>query len=339
MYLLRSVELNDLDALYELSQLVTFINLPNDKKIIKDNIITSVKSFKNPSKELEKNYYFFVLEDLNNQKIVGTCMIHGKHGTEDEPHYYLTVGQEHKYCQTINTGFVHGTLKLGIESNGYTEIGGLILHPDYRGRPEKLGKMLSFVRFLYLGMNKNKFTPIIHSELMPPLDSKGNSPLWEAIGRKFMNMDYHSADILSRSNKEFILNLFPSETIYVPLLRIQARNAIGRVGKDTLPVKKMLEKIGFKYVNEIDPFDGGPHYRCAIDEISLIKTMIVATIQFSDQELKNPQNFLISIQLPKYSFSAIAVKGELNGTQLIIEKNQLGKLKIEENTKVNLIKI
>lgn len=76
---------------------------------------------------------------------------------------------------------------------------------------------------------------------MPPFDNKGNSPLWEAIGRRFMNMDYHEADILSRSNKEFILSLYPAENIYQTLLPFDARDAIGKVGKDTEPVRKMLE--------------------------------------------------------------------------------------------------
>ena len=33
-------------------------------------------------------------------------MIHGKHGSQLEPHFYLKVGQEHKYSQSLNTGFV-----------------------------------------------------------------------------------------------------------------------------------------------------------------------------------------------------------------------------------------
>ena len=101
--------------------------------------------------------------------------------------------------------------------------------------------------------------------------SKVTLSLWEAIGRKFMNMDYYEADLLSRSNKEFILNLFPSQNIYMPLLPMQARNAIGKVGQETLAVKNMLEKIGFRYTNEVDPFDGGPHYRCLLEDILPIK--------------------------------------------------------------------
>src|SRR5690606_1685193 len=119
-----------------------------------------------------------------------------------------------------------------------------ILDPQYRGSPGKLGKQLSFIRFLYMGLNKKHFKDEIHSELMPPFDKDGKAPLWEAIGRRFLNMNYHEADILSRSNKEFILSLFPSDTIYETLLPIEARFAIGKVGDDTKPVKKMLEEIG-----------------------------------------------------------------------------------------------
>jgi arginine N-succinyltransferase len=33
----------------------------------------------------------------------------------------------------------------------------------------------------------------------------------------------------------------------------------------------MLERIGFRYAEHIDPFDGGPHYEAATAEVSLIK--------------------------------------------------------------------
>src|SRR5690606_16580902 len=156
-----------------------------------------------------------------------------------------SVGQEAKFSQTINTGFVHGTLKLGLDPNGPTEIGGLILNPEFRGHAEKLGKQLSFVRFLFMAIAPERFKPMIHSELMPPLDKHANVPVWEAVGRRFLNMNYHEANVLSRSNKEFILSLFPSENIYQTLLPMDARQSIGKVGKQTEPVKRMLESIGF----------------------------------------------------------------------------------------------
>ncbi|EQC52564.1 arginine N-succinyltransferase [Bacteriovorax sp. DB6_IX] len=317
MFKLRAVQLKDIDDLFELSKLYTFINLPADRDMIEEKVKNSLKTFEKPSDDLAENHYIFVLEDLEKNNVIGCSMIHAQHGTEEEPHFYLTVGQENKFSQSINTGFIHGTLKLGFDTNGPSEIGGLILNPSYRGNPYKLGKQLSFVRFLYMAMHPNKFKELIHTELMPPFDSEGRSPLWEAIGRRFLNMEYHDADLLSRKNKEFILSLFPSGTIYETLLPIEARNAVGKVGKDTLPVKKMIESIGFKYTNEVDPFDGGPHYRCPLKELKPVKNKAIVDISFD--ELKDEVQWYLVDDTNKI-FEAYCVKAKIDNNKLIIDK-------------------
>jgi len=332
MFLLRAVESKDLEDLYELSQLYLFINLPPDKEIISKKIESSIKSFTSPSKKLYKNHYLFVLEDLQHQKVIGCSMIHAQHGTEDEPHFFLRVGQENKFSKTINTGFIHGTLKLGIETDGPSEIGGLILHPNYRKNDLKLGKQLSFVRFLYMALHQKQFKETIHSELMPPFDKDGRSPLWEAIGRRFLNMEYHDADILSRSNKEFILSLYPSDTIYETLLPLEARNAIGKVGKDTEPVKRMLENIGFQYINEVDPFDGGPHYQAKLRELTPIKNLFSGNYTIA-KDITNEKKFLLC-QNNNNSFSAMMVRGEIKDDLLIIKKPNFT---LDHNKRINAI--
>ena len=292
---------------------MTFINLPPDEDLISAKIDSSIKSFHNPSKKLWENYYIFVLEDQASNEVLGVSMIHAQHGTENEPHFYLSVGQESKFSQTINTGFVHGTLKLGFDTNGPTEIGGLILNPEFRAHQEKLGKQLSFVRFLYMADHADRFKPMIHSELVPPLDKFGNSPLWEAVGRRFFNMNYHEADILSRSNKEFILSLFPSENIYQTLLPMEARESIGKVGKETEPVKRMLENIGFKYTFEVDPFDGGPHYRCPLKDIKPIKEKITGQLVDNRFESSKSSEALIHLEHPDYDFFAVKAELQVHG--------------------------
>jgi arginine N-succinyltransferase len=314
MYILRSVQTQDLKALYKLSTMMVFINLPADEDLISSKIQSSMRSFKNPHQELHKNYYIFVLEDSTAHDILGVSMIHAQHGTEDEPHFYMTVGQEAKFSQTINTGFVHGTLKLGMDTNGPTEIGGLVLNPEFRGHQAKLGKQLSFVRFLYMAQRPERFKPMVHSELMPPFDKHGNSPLWEAIGRRFLNMNYTEADILSRSNKEFILSLFPSENIYQTLLPIEARESIGKVGKDTEPVKKMLESIGFKYTYEVDPFDGGPHYRCPLKDIRPVKERITGVLITNKSfDPAQARDVIISVEKDDLDFYAFRTQLQVHG--------------------------
>ena len=213
MYKLRQANINDLEGLYELSLLLNFINLPPDKKRLQKQLESAEKSFLNPHNPKEESFYIFVLENPSNGDVIGSSMIHGKHGTEKEPHFYLSVDKEQKYSQTLNTGFIHGTLKFGYQTDGLSEIGGLVVNPEMRAHPDKLGKQLSYIRFLYMGMFTERFTETIHCELMPPFDAYGNSPLWEAIGRRFLNMNYQEADKLSRENKEFILSLYPINTI------------------------------------------------------------------------------------------------------------------------------
>lgn len=276
MILLRAVNENDIAGLEALSQIAAerhpgFLNIANDRDQWRDKVRHSIESFADRLGNKTEAKYLFVAEDTVMGKIVGVSMVAAQHGTEETPHFYFEVGSEQKFSQTINTGFIHGTLKLKYDNNGPTEIGGLLVDPDARNASNRVGRQISFVRFLYMAMNKTKFKRRVLAELLPPLTKKGKSPLWEAVGRRFTNMDYTEADILSAKNKEFIFSLFPAGKIYVTFLPAEARNAIGKVSKETEPVMHMLKKIGFEYRNQVDPFDGGPHLIAQMDEIVPVK--------------------------------------------------------------------
>lgn len=316
MFIIRNVLPRDLGDLKELSEFHLLINLPREEKKIKELIDCSVASFQAQDNFFFDRTYVFVLEDTVKKKVIGVSMINAQHGTKDEPHFYLDVSQENKYSKTLNTGFIHGTLKLGIDTNGPTEIGGLVLHPDYRKNTHRLGKQISFARFLYISLHRNKFKNTLHSELLPPFDDKGNSVLWEAVGRQFLNMNYHEADLLSRENSEFILSLFPSENIYQCLLPVQARKSIGEVGNETKPVQKMLESIGFKYNNQVDPFDGGPHYQCEVSEVLPIKNKISGKITFAKPT--HPKPYLLEVSSSKFDFQCLYCQLEYVDGQFLL---------------------
>src|SRR6185436_3124003 len=141
----------------------------------------------------------------------------------------------------------------------------------YRGHKEQLGKLLAYVRFLYVALHRDVFCEEVVSELMPPLERDGRSLLWEALGRHFTGLSYQEADRLSRVNKEFIRTLFPQDPIYASLLPAAAQALIGQVGATSKPVERLLRRIGFKFAQRIDPFDGGPHFHARTDEIALVK--------------------------------------------------------------------
>src|SRR5207237_403615 len=203
--------------------------------------------------------------------LVGTSGVLARHGSPAVPHMYFELKEIHKYSETIHSGFIHKVLRLRFEDDGPTEIGGLLVNPNFRKHPAKLGRQLSYSRFLFIKMKRRWFKNNILSELMPPLTENDESILWEAVGRRFTNLSYQEADVLSRKNKEFVTSLFPRGDIYTCLLPGEVRDAIGKVGTGAEPVKHMLERIGFRWKEHIDPFDGGPHYWAETDKITVIR--------------------------------------------------------------------
>jgi arginine N-succinyltransferase len=198
-------------------------------------------------------------------------MVIGQLGRRDAPYIYVDVSEEERYSATLDKHFRHVVLKIGYSYNGPTEIGGLIVSPAYRKKPEKLGLLISYVRFLYLKMHRDWFKDELLAELLPPLEPDGTSHLWDAVGRKFTDMTYAEADRASKKNKEFIKGLFPEGAIYATLLPQDAQDVIGKVGTGTRGVEKMLRRIGFNYAWRVDPFDGGPHFTAPTDEVALVQ--------------------------------------------------------------------
>ncbi len=270
-FIIRSAREEDLEGLYALSQQVYFINLPDDREILKEKIALSVASFNGEIKDKHAREYIFVIEKTDDGSLIGSSMIIARHGSPSVPHMYFELREIKKYSESIHSGIIHNVLHLRFDEDGPTEIGGLVLDPNYRGHRAKLGQQLSFARFLFIKMRRRDFKDRILSELMPPLTESGESILWEALGRKFTNLSYMEADLLSRKNKEFVTSLFPRGDIYTCLLPGEARDAIGKVGTATEPVRYMLEKIGFRWKQHIDPFDGGPHYWADTDKITIIR--------------------------------------------------------------------
>ena len=329
MILLREIQERDLDALERFSQVPGFINLPNDKDMLREKISKSISSFQDKLSNKMEGKYIFVAVDTETDRVLGTSLIAAQHGTVEAPHFYFEVGSEEKFSDTINTGFIHGTLNLKYDTNGPSEIGGLVLDPERRNSSEHIGRQISFVRFLFLGLHKNKFKRKVIAELLPPLNKKGQSPLWEAVGRRFTNMDYWEADQLCQKNKEFIFSLFPSGKIYTTFLPAEAKNAIGKVGKETEPVVHMLKKIGFKYKNQVDPFDGGPHLWAGVDEILPIKKIANYSFEESLPEgaVTSNESGLISkaVQMAG-QFRAVSAQVKIQAGHLTVQSPELEKV-------------
>lgn len=264
MLLLREVVEDDIDQLHVLAKRLNTLNLPDDRARLEKLIRVSRASFAGTYREVKYRDYVFVL--VEDGRVIGSAMILAQHGTYERPSCYFEVREDQKYSYTLDKYFIHQVLQMTFDYDGPTEIGGLILDPAYRGHKLKLGKILSYVRFLFIGMYPELFREEIVAELLPPLRDDGTSDLWECLGRHFTELDYLTADRLSRENIEFVRSLFPTTPIYTSLIPEEARAKIGVVGKATEPAERMLADIGFEWNKTIDPFDGGPTLACPTRE-------------------------------------------------------------------------
>ena len=269
MQVLRDANPSDLAGLKRLAEELDTVNLPNDEKELARILDISTKSFHEEIEDPLQREYLFVLEDTETKEIIGSSMILAQHGTREAPHVFFEVSKRQTYSSTLDRHFEHTVLSLAYDYDGPTELGGLVVAPEARGIG-KPGKQLSYVRFLFIGMHRSWFRDRLIAELLPPVLPDGLSLLWEALGKKFTGLTYTEADKLSRSNKEFIKELFPQSDIWATLFPPEVQAVIGQVGPNTLGVKKMLERVGFEYVESIDPFDGGPHFEAETDEVTLI---------------------------------------------------------------------
>jgi arginine N-succinyltransferase len=330
-FLIRSVRLNDLRGLHDLASQFSLLNLPADKKILGEKIERSVASFAGdrPKEDAE---YLFVVEDLETETIVGSSLILAKHGTEDVPHYYFKLVKKNRFSEDLGIGFIHQVLQFKEDTNGPTEIGGLLIDRGYRRRPEKLGKQISLVRFLYMGMARNEFESRVLCELTPPLGEGARSEFWEALGRRFTGLPYQEADLISQKNKEFISSLFPEEDIYLCLLDSRARLVLGRVGDETRPAQHLLASIGFKYLHEVDPFDGGPHYGANVEDITIVKNGYWSEMKAMDKGQFTDRT-LVGLKRDG-EFRAVYTACDKQGDQLIVPTPSMQTLEAEPGEKV-----
>ena len=295
MFIIRQASLDDLGTLVKLAKMVHFINLPADKDIIISKVRRSQAAFlraagaagdEDDNGDLDtsrggigaagRGVFMFVLEDTDSGACLGTSQVVARMGGKGNPNYSWKLTKREFFSKGLQTGTSHIVASLHADESGPTEIGGLILQPASRGA--KLGRLLSLIRFHFIALHRPMFADRVIAEMMAPITLDGHNMLWEFLGRRFIPLSYTEADKHCQRSREFIAALLPKEDIYLSLLPPEARDVVGRVGEETVPARRMLEKLGFEYKNFVDPFDGGPHLEAVTDSITTVKSTRRATL-------------------------------------------------------------
>jgi arginine N-succinyltransferase len=321
--ILRPIERDDLEPLGALADLLDSVNLPSDREFLAARIEASRRSFAGSLPDRREGVYVFVLEDRAARRVVGTSTIVARHGTPGHPFYWLEVYTEERRSSEIGRRFEHEKLRLRATEEGATEIGGLILDPAYRRHPRKCGKALSIVRFAFISAHPALFERDVMAEMLSPFEASGTNLLWEAFGARFTGLTYREADRLSSRTKSFIQDLFPKDPVYTALFPPEVRAVIGQPGEMARAALRILEKVGFRYLNQVDPFDGGPYYGAARDAITSVRErrelVLPGLTPDADVRVEGPLA-LVSAEAA-HGFRAAVVPLDAQGTPLVSQES------------------
>jgi arginine N-succinyltransferase len=334
-FLLRAAGPSDHRQILRLARELDSTSLPTDSGELAAVLENSKAAFAGKIRDHARAKYVFAAEEIGRRRIVAASMITGKHGTPSSPHYYFEVDADERYSHTLQRMFRHTCLRLRHSMDGPTEIGGLIVAAPMRGHPERIGKQISWVRFAYIARHRRRFERHVIAEMLPPtLPGHGNR-FWDHYGRLVTGLSYRQADRLSTRDKEFIRTLFPDAPIYVLMLPEEIRNAIGEVGEETRGALRILEQAGLRYLNQIDPFDGGPYYGCAVDEIVPVRSCSSYRAS-AGLPSSGAARFLIA-RYDARGYRALASTAETGKAQIILPSRIFEILKLHEGDQVDCV--
>ncbi len=265
----RPVRREDMDALTRMLKHVDpgMITMPQTREAMERRVERSLAAFSRTPQAPAGEAYFLVMEEAG--EIIGTASIFTSLGIH-RPFYSYRIIRESKSSPETSVSVEMDMLHLVNDHHGDAELGTLFILPTHRGGGR--GRLLSFARLMLIASQPVRFGARVMAEIRGWTDDNGNSPFWEAVGRKFFCMDYVVADKLSAKDHRFISDLMPRYPVYADLLPDDAQKVIARPHPNAEPAKALLETQGFRYNNVVDIFDAGPCVESFTDSIEIVRS-------------------------------------------------------------------
>ena len=299
---LRPATIDDHAAVLELARQAGFgmTSLPPDSAVLRDKIEASVASFAGKYPKPGQESFFFVLEDSKKAgHIAGTCGIKARIGLT-QPFYSYKLTTITQASTQLDIFSKQTMLQVTNDLTGATEVGALFLEPSYRR--DRLGKMMSLSRFMFMAAFPDFFAEQVIAEMRGVHDVDGNAPFYNALPKKFFQMSFAKADYVNATQgNQFINDLMPKYPVYTSLLPKSAQQVVGKVNAASEPAKAMLERQGFKYHGYVDIFDGGPTLVAEREEVDVIKnSQFGKIVTISELPEETPKHMVSNDQLATF---------------------------------------
>lgn len=288
MYRIRPVMEKDVDPIHVLANASGFglTSLPKNKISLSSEIQKGVLSFK---QEVDHPFYLFVLEDMATSEVLGTSAI--RKNTFNLTYYRMEEIPQPPLFPEVPPYMI--SLNRMNYLKGPSEICALFLTP--KARKEGLGKLLSLCRFHFIAAHLKRFTKQIFAILRGRIDSSGQSPFWEAVGRHFFPVPFKKLMEFREIEDTIILKLMPKFPLYLDMLPEEAKEAVGKPHTEGKAALEMLLKQGFKLTGEVDIYEGGPRVIADVTKIKTIQESMTFKIQSIQNNIKSP-SVLVSNQ-------------------------------------------
>jgi arginine N-succinyltransferase len=259
MFVVRPVELADVGALETLAAVPMpgVHTLPRTRARLTESVERSIASFAAHVDIPSEESYMFVMEDLASGEIAGTAAVHASAGSNGT-YFAFRNDVIQQVSRDLNISHSVHALTLCSELTAYSQLSAFYVRQGDSAGIE--AALLSRARLLYAVLAPHRFGDRFFVPLAGVTDSDGQSPFWNALGRKFFKMDFLDAErvIGGARNRTLIVELMPHYPVYVPLLPGDAQAAMGQIQPGGQLAFKLLAAEGFEADEYIDIFDGGP---------------------------------------------------------------------------------
>lgn len=259
MYLVRPVEVADIPALEALAAAATpwVHTLPKTTEKIRQCVERSIFSFAAQVTVPNEEAYVFVLESTVDKTILGSAAIFaiaGSNGT----YFAFRNDVVHQVSRELNISHNVQALTLCSELTGHSQLSSFYIRNQQQAGPE--AALLSRARLLFAAIAPQRFRDRFFVALAGVTNANAASPFWEALGRKFFQMDFLDAErtIEGARNRTLIVELMPHYPVFVPLLPSEAQAVMGHTHPEGELALKILTDEGFSADEYVDIFDGGP---------------------------------------------------------------------------------
>lgn len=262
---------DDLEGLYQLALVAGpgMTNLQADRAVLAEKLAASADAVTSAAAREAGAPILLVVENCEDQQVVGTACIFPRVGVT-WPFYSYRITRQTRASHALGKRVSHDILNLANDFDGAAEVGGLFILPSVRG--QAAGRLIARARYMFLASHRDWFGPQVISELRGVQDERGESPVWDALGRRFYDMDFAEADRTNAlTGNQFIVDLGPRHPIYVSLLSEAAQAALGKPHDHGRPAMQLLLEEGFRFEGYVDIFDGGPTLFADIDDLAAVK--------------------------------------------------------------------